>query len=652
MCPINPDHPTMSKTKTSSFGVSKRERHDSSSFYSRNLYDESSEISTPIKELKKIYVPPRGDWADKIYCQTSENMGMIPDNSIGLAFTSPPYNVGKDYDDDMSLQDYLLLIENVAREIYRVLRPGGRYVVNIANLGRKPYIPINSFFYEIHSRVGFLSMGEIIWQKADGASGNCAWGSWRNAKSPRLRDIHEYLLVFAKQSFSRPDIGKTDISPTEFMDATLSVWNIQAESAIRVRHPAPFPIQLAERVIELYSYKDDVVLDPFVGSGTTCVAAENKNRHYVGFDISREYCDLAELRIKGKGKLYMPSEKTECSELSVAFGLLGISNPIAFTEQEIILHLDGSLSVARYERFKSEFSNPVNSKLYQQLIKLGSEIRTNYPLFNNLVTVKWCGPQKQARTDSGPRDILAANTSISIKAGSNIISNFSPAHIFESIPQGSATPDHSENWYLKMDPSGYQKLYSSVQQIRLDHFPQKVTEFERVASKNDRDELQSEISKLIDGEKEEFEKIYTDMSHKVAETSAALFNKNYSISMKGPARGWVVESVAKNLFRLDSTEYIMAGESGKNGYAIKMPSLSEWKREWEIIDILAMPDITRGQSVVLLDVKYKRKKESSEYHANFHIEVRWSHGKFSQSPEAKLYKDFNWGSIPFVERIV
>jgi site-specific DNA-methyltransferase (adenine-specific) len=504
MCPINPDHPTMSKTKTSSFGVSKRERHDSSSFYSRNLYDESSEISTPIKELKKIYVPPRGDWADKIYCQTSENMGMIPDNSIGLAFTSPPYNVGKDYDDDMSLQDYLLLIENVAREIYRVLRPGGRYVVNIANLGRKPYIPINSFFYEIHSRVGFLSMGEIIWQKADGASGNCAWGSWRNAKSPRLRDIHEYLLVFAKQSFSRPDIGKTDISPTEFMDATLSVWNIQAESAIRVRHPAPFPIQLAERVIELYSYKDDVVLDPFVGSGTTCVAAENKNRHYVGFDISREYCDLAELRIKGKGKLYMPSEKTECSELSVAFGLLGISNPIAFTEQEIILHLDGSLSVARYERFKSEFSNPVNSKLYQQLIKLGSEIRTNYPLFNNLVTVKWCGPQKQARTDSGPRDILAANTSISIKAGSNIISNFSPAHIFESIPQGSATPDHSENWYLKMDPSGYQKLYSSVQQIRLDHFPQKVTEFERVASKNDRDELQSEISKLIDGEKEEF----------------------------------------------------------------------------------------------------------------------------------------------------
>jgi DNA modification methylase len=194
----------MSKTKTSSFGVSKRERHDSSSFYGRNLYDESSTQTASIKELKKIYVPPIGDWADKIYCQSSENMDHLPDNSIGLAFTSPPYNVGKDYDDDMSMQEYLLLIENVAREVYRVLRPGGRYVVNIANLGRKPYIPINSYFYEIHSRVGFMPMGEIIWQKADGANGSCAWGSWRNAKSPRLRDIHEYLLVLAKQSFSRP----------------------------------------------------------------------------------------------------------------------------------------------------------------------------------------------------------------------------------------------------------------------------------------------------------------------------------------------------------------------------------------------------------------------------------------------------------------
>ena len=140
-------------------------------------------------------------------------------------------------------------------------------------------------------------MGEIIWQKAKGANGSCAWGSWMSAKSPRLRDIHEYLLVFAKQDYSRPDKGESDIKGDEFMEATLSVWEIPPESAKRVGHPAPFPVALAERVIKLYSYVGDVVLDPFVGSGSTCVAAANINRLYVGYDISDEYCDIAEKRI-------------------------------------------------------------------------------------------------------------------------------------------------------------------------------------------------------------------------------------------------------------------------------------------------------------------------------------------------------------------
>ena len=642
----------MKKTTTSSFGVSKRERHDASSFYSRSLYEGVFARPVTAKEIKDILVPPVGDWADKIYCQSSENMDTIPSNSIGLAFTSPPYNVGKDYDADIGLHEYLQLIENVAIEVYRVLRPGGRYVVNIANLGRKPYIPINSFFYDVHLRVGFLPMGEIIWRKAEGANGNCAWGSWRSAKSPRLRDVHEYLLVFAKQAFSRPDNGKTDISPTEFMDGTLSIWDIPPESAIRVRHPAPFPVQLAERVIELYSFVGDAVLDPFVGSGSTCVAAVNKKRHYVGFDISKEYCEIAELRIKGKGKLYMPSEKTECSELSVAFGLLGITDPLVLSEQEVKTYFEGTLSIDKYQRFKGEFSNPVNSSLYSRLINLGFKIRSNFALFNIVSSIRWCGPQKQARTDSGTRDLLAANTSISIKAGSNVISNFSPAHIFDSIPKGTPTPDRSDNWYLHMDSNGYQKLYAFVQSIRLEHLPRKVTEFERVASKKDREELQTEIGKLIDGEKDEFERLYIEMCHKVAESSATLFNKNYSESMEGPSRGWVIESIAKNLFRIDSADYIMAGESGGKGYAIKMPSFSEWKREWAIADIQAIPDITRRQSVVQILVRYRRKKEATEYQAKFHVEVRWSHGKFGQAPEAKLYKDFRWTDVPFVSSIV
>jgi modification methylase len=287
-------------TSTSSFGTSKREGHDASSFYSRNLYVDPlalSQLHEAEPPHRSVPQAPPETWADRVYCQSSEEMP-IPDGSVGLAFTSPPYNVGKDYDDDMSLNAYLGLIKRVAAEVYRVLKPGGRYVVNIANLGRKPYIPMHSYFYQAHMLAGFLPMGEIIWRKGRGASGNCAWGSWMSAKSPRLRDLHEYLLVFAKGSFSRPDTGTSSLTSDEFMESTLSIWEIAPESAKKVGHPAPFPVALASRVIKLYSYEGDVVLDPFLGAGTTCLAAAQLNRHYVGFDIAEEYCDLSRRRIQ------------------------------------------------------------------------------------------------------------------------------------------------------------------------------------------------------------------------------------------------------------------------------------------------------------------------------------------------------------------
>jgi site-specific DNA-methyltransferase (adenine-specific) len=176
--------------------------------------------------------------------------------------------------------------------------PVGRFVINIANLGRKPYIPLHAFFYQMHMAIGFLPMGEIIWQKGKGASGSCAWGSWMSAKAPRLRDLHEYLLVFAKQGYARPDRGESDIARDEFMAATLSVWDIPPESAKRIGHPAPFPLALAERVVQLYSYVGDVVLDPFAGSGTTCVAAARLERRFVGYEVAPDYCALAEARLQ------------------------------------------------------------------------------------------------------------------------------------------------------------------------------------------------------------------------------------------------------------------------------------------------------------------------------------------------------------------
>ena len=287
----------MKRTETSSFGAGKRESHDASAFYQRNLYENLFARPANKKAMLQTEILQPGPWADQIYCGSSTQMSQVPDNSVGLAFTSPPYNVGKDYEEDMGLEAYLQLIREVGQEVYRVLRPGGRYVINIANLGRKPYIPLHMFYYQVHLSLGFLPMGEIIWQKGKGANGSCAWGSWMSAKSPRLRDLHEYLLVFAKQDFSRPDKGISDISREEFMDATLSVWNIAPESARRVGHPAPFPVALAQRVIQLYSYVDDVILDPFAGSGTTCVAAAQNQRYYVGYEISPEYCHLARQRI-------------------------------------------------------------------------------------------------------------------------------------------------------------------------------------------------------------------------------------------------------------------------------------------------------------------------------------------------------------------
>lgn len=296
----------MKRTKTSDFGVSTREGHDSSSFYERNLYQDSwaclfqGLLETPPKESQPIAHAPLETWTNQIYCQSAETMEQIPDSSLDLAFTSPPYNAGKTFDEDYPLLDYLLLIRSVAAEVYRALKPGGRYVVNIANLGRKPYIPLHAFFYLVHSAVGFQSAGEVIWQKGKGMSGSCAWGSWMSAKAPRLRDLHEYLLVFVKEEFGRVEKGESDISREEFMEATLSIWNIRAESAKKIGHPAPFPVELATRVIRLYSYVGDVVLDPFCGSGTTCVAAFRSNRRYVGYDIVPAYCDLARSRIKGE----------------------------------------------------------------------------------------------------------------------------------------------------------------------------------------------------------------------------------------------------------------------------------------------------------------------------------------------------------------
>jgi DNA modification methylase len=286
------------KTKTSSFGSPGRSAHDASAFYAARLYEDQPHVG----KLEYVENPVPPDRLDRIFKVSSEQMAELPDNSVHLVVTSPPYNVGKDYDADLTLDEYLAFLRRVWAETFRVLVPGGRACINVANLGRKPYIPLHAFVVRDLLELQFLMRGEIIWDKGASASASTAWGSWQSASNPTLRDAHEYILVFSKGNFRRQRLdGREDtITKGEFLEFTRSVWTFAAESARKVGHPAPFPIELPYRLIQLYTYGGEVVLDPFMGSGQTALAAMRSGRHYVGYETSEKYVQLAERRIARK----------------------------------------------------------------------------------------------------------------------------------------------------------------------------------------------------------------------------------------------------------------------------------------------------------------------------------------------------------------
>lgn len=283
-------------TQTSPFGSPGRINHDSSPFYASKLY-EGLPTEKRTEYVEASILP---QFLDKVFCKTSENMKELPDNSVHLMVTSPPYNVGKEYDENLTLQEYRQFLKQVWKEVYRTLVPGGRACINIANLGRKPYIPLHAFIVEDMLELGFLMRGEIIWNKATSSSPSTAWGSWLSAANPTLRDIHEYILVFSKGVFSRKNASRrrSTISRQEFLEFTKSVWTFPAEPAHAVGHPAPFPVELPYRLLQLYTFEGEVILDPFIGSGQAAIAAIKTNRHYVGYEINEEYVKLAERRIK------------------------------------------------------------------------------------------------------------------------------------------------------------------------------------------------------------------------------------------------------------------------------------------------------------------------------------------------------------------
>jgi site-specific DNA-methyltransferase (adenine-specific) len=297
---------TRARTKTSPFGAPGRVNHDASAFYAGKLYNHLRD-----QDSKKFDLCGSGGTEhhlaseniqifDQIFCKSSEQMSELPGESVHLVVTSPPYNVGKEYDQDLSLADYLAFLQRVWGECLRALVDGGRLCINVANLGRKPYIPLHAFILQGVLELGFHMRGEIIWNKAASASASTAWGSWQSAANPTLRDVHEYILVFSKGSFSRKKpAGQPDtISRDEFLETTKSVWTFPTETARKVGHPAPFPVELPRRLIQLYTFAGDLVLDPFMGSGQTAIAALRTGRRFVGYETDPGYVKLAQDRIK------------------------------------------------------------------------------------------------------------------------------------------------------------------------------------------------------------------------------------------------------------------------------------------------------------------------------------------------------------------
>ncbi|MCP4762300.1 MAG: site-specific DNA-methyltransferase [archaeon] len=273
-------------------------------------------MSHPLKNKERdFHLGKTQKILDHIIQKDSRDMNDINDNTVSLIVTSPPYNVNKDYGkykDKSGLEEYLSFLDEVWKECYRILRQGGRLCINVANIGRSPYIPLEAYISKRCIDIGFFMRGQILWDKGASVGASTAWGSWLSPSNPTLRDVHEYILVFSKgtnQLKKALDSDSSDITKDEFLNYGKSIWVLNTANAKQIGHPAPFPIELPYRCIKLYTYPGDLVVDPFLGSGTTCIAAKNTGRHWIGYDIEKKWVNLAKRRISESSQLDLKKNK-------------------------------------------------------------------------------------------------------------------------------------------------------------------------------------------------------------------------------------------------------------------------------------------------------------------------------------------------------
>lgn len=252
---------------------------------------------------------------DTIVCGESKSvLSTFPDNSVDIVFTSPPYNFDMDYGeygDEMPYDKYLETINGIFSECHRVLKEGGRMIINIAP--SFPRVQPNHHMITNHlTSEGMIWMGEIIWMK-NNFSGGTAWGSWKSPSAPTLCRPYEFICLFGKGSVKHK--GKKediDITKDEFLIYRNAHWTIQAETRMRKKygHPAMFPEQLVYQALKLFSYQNDVVVDPFNGAGTTTAVCQRMNRRFIGIDMDENYCNTARERLNDVEGI-LPFEKIE-----------------------------------------------------------------------------------------------------------------------------------------------------------------------------------------------------------------------------------------------------------------------------------------------------------------------------------------------------
>ncbi len=247
-------------------------------------------------------------FTNKIICGDSKSiLKSMPDECVDLIFTSPPYNFDmeyEDYDDNIDFDDYFKNLFSIFDECVRVLKHGGRIVVNVQPLF-SDYVPTHHIISNYFLGKNLIWKGEILWEKNHYNCKYTAWGSWKSPSSPYLKYTWEFLEVFCKGDLKKVgNSDNADITADEFKKWTTAKWSIAPEKNMKkIGHPAMFPEELAKRVIKLFSFKGDFVLDPFCGAGTTCIQSAILSRKWMGIDISKLYCAIANDRL-GMYKLF------------------------------------------------------------------------------------------------------------------------------------------------------------------------------------------------------------------------------------------------------------------------------------------------------------------------------------------------------------